>query len=259
LFQGGAGEKSNFSSWTEEMKQSFKDDFYEILKLIVESDSLALSRFADGEANILKNNTIGNKDGWLYKKDRNLVFRADLRRSLLCTDPGFIYGISCTCCDEENHRYLLDNLKTGRENLTFSNIFVNANFPLFQENFLRALAASQKDIAICTNKKARIENLDSLIPVKDFIPVPGNCVEYWEKGREYIRGLLDLKGSTFSNRIYLFAVGPLSEILIHELWRINPKNILLDIGSTLDPLLFRRKSRDYHRENSVFSNRTCVW
>ncbi len=241
------------------MKQDFHDDFFEILRMIAQSDSLALSRFADGEANVLKNNTIGNKDGWLYKKDKNLVFRRDLRHSLLCTDPNFLYGISCTCCDQENHGYLLENIKTGIENLTFSNIWVNANYPLFQEKFFATLVAAKKDIAICTNKKAAVMNLERALPIKDFIPIPGNCVTYWEKNRDYIRALLDLKGSTHRNRIYLFAAGPLSEILIHELWRVNPNNILLDIGSTLDPLLFRRKSRDYHRGNSLFSDRTCTW
>lgn len=241
------------------MKQDFKSDFFKIMRLIVESDSLALSRFADGEANILKNNTIGNKDGWLYKTDKNLIFRADLRKSLQCTDPGFIYGLSCTCCDEENHRYLLANIRTKRENLTFSNIWVNSNFPLFHEHFFKTLIEAKKDIVICTNKKARIEELERLIPIKDFIPIPGNCVQYWEKNRDFIRAVLDLKGSTHTNRIYLFAVGPLSEILIHELWLVNPNNIMLDIGSTLDPLLFRRKSRVYHHDNNPFSNRTCVW
>jgi len=241
------------------MKQEFNEDFFEVLRRISESESLALSRFADGEANILKNNTIGNKDGWIYKKDRNLIFRADLRKSLLCRDANFLYGISCTCCDEENHQYLLDHLKTTKEHLTFSNIWVNANFPLFHEHFFPALLKSGKDIVICTNRKAKIKNLAGIIPVKDFIPIPGNCVEYWEKERDYIRALLDLKGSTAPNRIYLFAAGPLSEILIHELWRVNPHNILLDIGSTLDLLLFNRKSRGYHDEKSPFSNRTCIW
>ncbi len=241
------------------MKQDFKEDFFEALRLITECDSLALSRFADGEANVLKNNTIGNKDGWLYKKDKNLVFRADLRKSLQCTDPGFIYGISCTCCDEENHRFLLDNTKTGSENLTFSNIFVNANFPLFREHFFKTLIAAKKDIVICTNSKAKLKNLETVLPIRDFIPIPGNCVTYWEEKREYIRGLLDLKGSMFKKRIYLFAAGPLSEILIHELWLVNRENILLDIGSTLDPLLFNRASRVYHHKDNPFSDRVCVW
>jgi hypothetical protein len=241
------------------LKQNFKEDLLETLRLITEGNSLALSRFADGEANILKNNTIGNKDGWLYEKDKNLVFRADLRKSLLCTDPGFIYGISCTCCDKENHRFLLDNIKTHKENLTFSNIWVNANFNLFQERFFKTLISTKKDIVICTNSKAKLKNLEEVIPIKDFMPIPGNCITYWEENRDYIRGLLDLKGSMFKNRIYLFAAGPLSEILIYELWLINRENILLDIGSTLDMILFRRKSRIYHQKGSPFAERVCNW
>jgi len=241
------------------MKQDFKGDFFEIMRMIVEADSMAFSRAADGEANVLKNNTIGNKDGWLYKKDKNLIFRADLRKSMQCTDPGFIYGISCTCCDVNNHNYLLDLLKTDRSHMTFSNMWVNANYPLFKEHFFKTLKAANKDIVICTNRKAKIKNLAAYFPVKDFIPIPGNCVTYWEKNRDYIRALLDLHGSTRENTIFLFAAGPLSEILIHELWLVKPRHIMLDIGSSIDPILFNRKSRVYHDDRSEFSQRVCTW
>lgn len=241
------------------MTQDFKRDFFEIMRMIVEADSMAFSRAADGEANILKNNTIGNKDGWLYKRDRNLIFRADLRRSLQCTDSGFIYGISCTCCDPVNHEFLLAQLKTDRGHMTYSNMWVNANFPLFKEYFFKTMKASKKDIVICTNKKAKISNLDTFMPIKDFIPIPGNCVIYWEKNRDYIRALLDLKGSTYNKAIFLFAAGPLSEILIHELWLANPQHTMLDIGSSLDPILFNRKSRSYQNMNSELSHRVCIW
>jgi hypothetical protein len=241
------------------MTQRFQEDFFEILRLIEESDSMAVSRFADGEASILKNSTVGNKDGWLYKQDKNLVFRADLRRSLLCEDDGFVYGLSCSCCDKVNHDFLLENIRTNPQNLTFSNIWVNANFPLFNERFLKAIEKSGKSTIICTNKKANLYNLERIIPIKDFIPIPGNCVTYWEKKKDYIKGVLDLKGSLARNTIFLFAAGPLSEILIHELWKVNPRNIYLDIGSTLDPILFNRQSRSYHKAGHEFSKRTCIW
>ncbi len=241
------------------MIQRFQEDFFEILRRIENSDSLAVSRFADGEASILKNVTVGNKDGWLYKQDRNLVFRADLRKSLLCADEGFIYGLSCSCCDKANHDFLVGSVRTKPENLTFSNIWVNANFPLFKEHFLKTVERSGKPIVVCTNRKANINNLQRFITIKDFIPIPGNCVAYWEKKRDYVKGFLDLKGSLNRNSIFLFAAGPLSEILIHELWTVNPGNIYLDIGSTLDPILFDRDSRSYHKEGHEFSKRTCVW
>ena len=241
------------------MTQRFREDLDEVLRLITESDSLALSRYADGEASILKNITVGNKDGWLYKKDKNLIFRHDLRYSLLRADKNYLYGLSCTCCDKSNHDFLLNAVRAPLEQLTFSNLWVNANFPVFQEQFLPALCASRKLVFICTGSKARVSDLEAKIHVSGFIPIHGNCVEYWEKHREHVRGLMDLHASQHNGAIFLFAAGPLSEILIHEMWQANQNNIYLDIGSTLDPLLFRRQSRTYHIAGRELAQRVCAW
>jgi hypothetical protein len=241
------------------MRQLFQEDLEEVLCLIVESDSLALARFADGEASVLKNITVGNKDGWLYKKDKNLVFRRDLRHSLLCADKNYLYGLSCTCCDKANHDFLLDSVRAPLENLTFSNIWVNGNFTRFNERFLPTVKASGKQVILCSGSKARVAELGRFIPIVDFIPIPGNCVLYWEKYREQVRGLLDWKATQYSNAIFLIAAGPMSEIIIHEMWQANQRNIYLDIGSTLDPLLFRRNSRGYHTSGHAFSQRICSW
>lgn len=241
------------------MRQLFREDLDEVLRLIVESDSLALARFADGEASVLKNITVGNKDGWLYKKDKNLIFRRDLRHTLRCSDKNYLYGISCTCCDKVNHEFLLNSVRAPPENLTYSNIWVNANYSRFNEQFIPALKASKKSIILCSGSKARVSDLKQFIPVVDFIPIPGNCITYWEKYREQIRGLLDLKATQYRGAIFLFAAGPLSEILIHEMWLANQQNVYLDIGSTLDPLMFGRNSRGYHKSGHVFSQRQCIW
>lgn len=241
------------------MRQLFREDLEEVFKLIIESNSFALARFADGEASILKNMTVGNKDGWLYKKDKNLVFRMDLRRSLLSEDKNYLYGLSCSCCDKANHDYLLGLVRVPLEQLTFSNIWVNANYRVFQERFFQVLTDSRKPVVICSGSKARLPELERYIHLNDFIPIPGNCVDYWEKHRDQVKGLMDLKASQNTNTIFLFAAGPLSEILIYEMWQVNPYNNYLDIGSTLDPLLFRRKSRRYHKEGDPFANKVCVW
>jgi hypothetical protein len=52
------------------MIQNFTKDILEFIDLIGTKDSLALSRHADGESNIILNNTIGNKDGWLYREKK---------------------------------------------------------------------------------------------------------------------------------------------------------------------------------------------
>lgn len=227
--------------------------------MIRQSSGFALARFADGEASVLKNLTVGNKDGWLYETDENLIFRADLRKALLCRDPGYYYGISCTCCDKENHDYLLGMLRTDLDQVTYSNLWVNANYSTFKELFAETVRASRKEVVLITGKKADVRALAGTFEVKAFLPIPGNCVTYWETHREDLRARLDLHASTRNDAVFLVAAGPLSEILIHELWQVNPRNTYLDIGSTLDPILFRRKSRDYHTDGDRYSQRVCVF
>jgi len=241
------------------MKQLFKEDLNKMLHLIAEAESLAFARFADGEASVLKNLTVGNKDGWLFKKDRNLSFRRDLRNSLLCTDPNYYYGISCSCCDPPNHKFLLDLVNAPLSQLTFSNLWVNANYPIFNQHFIPAIVKSSKKIILCTGAKAKVKDFSKSVPIADFIPIHGNCVLEWESRRDFLRGLMDLKATENRGAIFLFAIGPLSEVFIHQMWQANPRNVYIDIGSTLDPLLFRRNSRDYHKGDAQYSARVCEW
>jgi hypothetical protein len=119
------------------MTQDFRGDLDRMLGMIVQCESLAFARYADGEAGVLRNRTIGNKDGWLYTQDLNLAFRRDLRLSLECADPGYFYGLSCRCCDAPTQQFLLAQLKVPLAQVTFSNLWVNANFPTFQQRFLK--------------------------------------------------------------------------------------------------------------------------
>lgn len=79
------------------------------------------------------------------------------------------------------------------------------------------------------------------------MPVKGNCVKYWEKNREHFRGILDVTASLNERTIFLVAAGPLSNIIIFHMWNVNRNNIYLDIGSALDPVIFDRASRGYHK------------
>lgn len=238
------------------MQQNHREDFYEALEKIKTLNSFAISRYADGEASVLKNLTVGNKDGWLYKKDKNLIFRSDLRKSLTCTDKNFVYGISSRNIDEKNYLFLRKFIQQDLKYITFSDIWVNANYNMFNELFWATLNETKKEIAIITNPKANIKKLKEFINVKDFIPIKGNCVQYWEKNKDYLKALIDLKASLSEKEIFLVAAGPLANIIIYEMWGINRNNIYLDIGSTLDPIIFNRLSRNYHK--SDHPDRTVV-
>ena len=229
------------------MQQDHRKDFYEALAKIKELDSYAISRCADGEAAVLKNETVGNKDGWLYKKNKNLVFRSDLRKSLTSQDKNFVYGISSRNADEKNYLFLKRFIRQDIRYVTFSDIWVNANYDAFNDLFLQTLIQTEKNVTFITNPKATFTALKQIINIKEVIPIKGNCVTYWEKNRKYLKALLDLKASLNENEIFLVAAGPLTNIIIYEMWCINRNNIYLDIGSTLDPIIFNRQSRSYHK------------
>ncbi len=229
------------------MQQDHRKDFLEAIEKIKKSDSFAISRCADGEAGVLRNETIGNKDGWLYKKNVDLVFRSDLRKSLTCRDDNFVYGISSRNVDERNYLFLRKFIQQDLSCLTFSDIWVNANYDLFNEVFLETLNRTKKDIIVVTNPKAKIGRLEESMRIKDLIPVKGNCVKYWVKNKEYFKAVLDLGASLNEKVIFLIAAGPLSGIIIFHMWNVNRNNIYLDIGSALDPIMFNRASRNYHK------------
>ena len=130
---------------------------------------------------------------------------------------------------------------------------------MFNELFLATLNETKKEIVIITNPKANIKKLKEFINVKDFVPIKGNCVQYWEKKKDHLKALLDLKASLNEEIIFLIAAGPLSNILIYEMWRSNRNNIYLDIGSTLDPIIFNRQSRGYHMPDHPHRKFTNKW
>jgi hypothetical protein len=231
------------------MVQDHREDYLKVLGLIQSVDSFALSRFADGEASILKNINVGNRDGWKYQQDKNLVFRSYLRSSLSCNDPNFIYGISSRNVDEQNYLFLLKFIQQDIKYLTFSDIWVNNNYDHFRANFHKSLCSSGKRVILLTGSRAKPNRLLDLFDIYDYELFPGNCVKHFETNKDYFFAKLDLLSSLNDNCIFLIALGPLSNIAIQFLWGINPNNVYLDIGSTYDPILFGRKSRNYHKED----------
>ena len=47
------------------------------------------------------------------------------------------------------------------------------------------------------------------------------------------------------NHVFLFSASSLSEVLIHELYKVNDKNTYIDVGTTLHPYMGLDIARDY--------------
>ena len=98
--------------------------------------------------------------------------------------------------------------------------------------------------------------------------VPSNRFLYsWQFGNAWVSGVLTVSRDsveamisgfdTFTSRIqelvravhgaaFLFAAGPLSNAAITIMHRINPRNIYVDVGGSLDYVLSNVRTRDFH-------------
>ncbi len=134
------------------------------------------------------------------------------------------------------------------ENLTWANLLVNDNYSHFMTNIVPLF--SNFDVYIVCNEKATLANLPFVDSIK------GD----WRVGSDAWKSEPIQIDDSVEGSLFLLAAGPYSKILCHKLWEKNKKNTYLDIGSTLDPMLFGDKgfTRGYHNGAATL-NKKCVW
>ena len=54
--------------------------------------------------------------------------------------------------------------------------------------------------------------------------------------------------------LFLISAGPLSEIIIYKLYKLNPNNIYLDVGSSIDIYVKNKETRPYMKNHELFNN-----
>lgn len=237
------------------MIQDFDIDFYLLCDLIKGNKPFAFMKFADGEASLIEGRSVGvntqayMQDKWCAPEIQTQLGK-DLKIALQNEDPNVYFGISCDCCDQRGKEYLWDLIKNKKENVTFSNLFINGNYPLAIE-FLQSI---QEPINLIANY---VTNLDKFpLKVKEFLPIPDNCVLFYETFKLYFQKNLD-RFKDIQNELFIISAGPLSEVIIDYLWKINPNNKYVDVGSTIGEWVHQQPIRDFSNIFSPFRSRKC--
>lgn len=135
------------------MIQDFKLDFSEMVNLIRKKELFAFMRFADGEIGVMQGRKIIGSDNWI-SPDTLTKLGQDLLNAISRVDKDIYYGISCGCCDIGGRDYLLSLIKNSRNNVSYSNLFVNGNYEMFL-NFLRSL---DEKVYVIANESAGFYN-----------------------------------------------------------------------------------------------------
>ena len=113
----------------------FKGDIEFIFNLLKSKQKFSFSKYADGEFAILANKKITNIDNWTFDPLLHGEVRNELIRSFKFQDSNYYVGVSCKCCQPEDHVMWMRE-QSEQKNLTWANIFVNSNYPYYQDNFI---------------------------------------------------------------------------------------------------------------------------
>ncbi|MDD5318602.1 MAG: hypothetical protein PHF79_02155 [Candidatus Pacebacteria bacterium] len=227
--------------------KNFRNEIEKIYTMLVSGKKFSFSKYADGEWSIMKGRGVNNKEFSYRFWDR--FYKNKLIESFKFKDSDYYVGISCYCCQGDSYYKMKEFSGQDEDHLTFANIFVNSNYSFYKENFINEY--KKRDVILVANVNAKIERLP--FKVYKFYPVGFSA---WKKDYDLI-GKINMEN--YTNKLFLFACGPLGNLLAHQLWVKNKDNTYLDIGSTLNPWLESEGfKRDYYLDGEC-SKKVCIW
>jgi len=262
--------------------KDFTGAFDTLIHKIKSKENFAFTRFSDGELFILQNKTVilaenhyvtGDVKGSnIYTKEEQKeflpeehgFFRDKLMECYLHNQENFYKGI-CTGTDphvgDKNFEWMIKEHGGDHDNLTFSNLLINANYKRFIEEMVPLFV--ERDIIYVANENANISKLP--FDVKKHFSVGSNCMINDYNLAKEIKEYIDQ--NDLKDYIVLCSAASLSNVITYECYKDNPNNTFLDIGSCLNPLLDLdgwKHTRGYLTSywlntNSPFGSQVDVW
>jgi hypothetical protein len=192
----------------------------------------------------------------------------ELAAALDCDDPNYCVGISCPCCGARDYAFYRSRLSEYRlaHRVTYANIFSNGNWDAFDRRIVQALRQTQRRVIIVTHwdkdfdyARATLTGIavEAIPTVSARYDQPignhyisrrccGGSVLWYCSERQAARERFAALAASVSDAIFLVQLGPIANVLIHEMFLCNKRNTYLDMGHSLDPVLFGTRSREFH-------------
>lgn len=255
--------------------QDFKEEFNFFLSKLKNRENFNLLRFSDGELFMLQEkkiklgNTlikIGNRikgikkfpkyDHKIFNPKKQQEFVQKLKDSFTYRSPEYYVGINCKCCvGEENFEWQFDHyLGADHDNLTWSNILLNANYPFFRQEFYPLIQKRGANVICNINA-----DLSLLTWVKKDFRIGDNAFSNL-KPIETIKAYIEQ--NKIEDEIFLFSASAFSNVAQYELAKTFPNNTYIDIGTTLSEDFKIPSSREYivDFKNKDFNKlKYCQW
>lgn len=231
-------------------KLTLKDEFDRIWGKIEKGENITFLRYADGEKAIMTGqHVIAQEGGWASP---NYISKLgnDLLNSLKINDNRVYYAISCPCCD--NSAYYWYNTRITNSNITFANLWINANYPKFIKSFEKL----EREAVVISNFRAVGKKIGNLKILKHY-SISDDCFEFWENQGDKLIQNIKMDFGERKNLLYVISAGPMSEPIISELFKNNPDNCYIDFGSSIDKYYRGKTTRPYEVKNSIYAKRNC--
>lgn len=225
-----------------------RDEYEKFWRKIERGKNFALARYGDGERGLMLGCPVHAQEGWSAQGQTALG--AALRESLNIDAPNYYYGISCPCCDSTAYYWYVRHMKTA--NLTFSNIWLNANFKTFTQNFSQL----ERDAVLITNWRGKGKTFGRLNVLHHYT-VSDDCVKFYETDLDDLISRIIAETGHEKNLLYVVSAGPLSNLIIAALYKNNPDNCYVDFGSATDLMTHERVTRPYMIDGNPYALQSC--
>lgn len=232
--------------------EKFNSDFDYFWGMIEDGTNFTFTRYADGEVMLMNGVSVKegtqayNVDKWSAPVGLTKVGK-ELIETLNHTEDNYYYAISSKTDNINDYSFLRNNIKQNDAKITFVNLWINANYSKSIEKY----SSLKRAVTLICNYKAKKENFP--FEVNKIYPFPNDCVKFWEdSGDGFIEMLLSEIGNK-ENELFFISCGPVSEIIIDKLYRNNPNNTYVDVGSSIDEFVHGHKTRPYMDNNTIYS------
>lgn len=228
-----------------------EDQYEKFMGMIKRGENFALMRGGDGEYAVMEGRHIQSTMDLWHSPDHMTTLGEALKDSLRVEGENIYYGISCPCCDPKVYFYYMQHIR-NKKNVTFGNLWVNCNFRRFRDDF----ANLSREAVVIGNHEGQGRTIGKLNVLK-YYPVSDDCVSFWEEeGSTLISRIIDDFGDR-NNLLYVVSAGPMSGPLIAALYKNNPENTYIDVGSAVSNYIHGRPIRPYMLEGDSGEKKMC--
>ena len=256
--------------------KNFREHFFKFKSKLDNKENFAFSRYSDGEMYILQNKELvldsnliqigDEKQGGVYQAPdfkhfdpkEHSFYQQKLVESLQYKQHNYYKGISCSCCvGKEQFDWQVDLAGGDDESLTWANLWVNGNYPIFITNILPIFYS--RDCVFIGHEDANLNRLPFF--VKDFRVGYNAMINDYRKIEDIKQWI---KENNIKNHIFLFSASTFTNLAIVELFRDYPDNTYIDIGTCLTPMMDMPTHRGYlqsfwNYRNTQDIQKICVW